>query len=108
LGIECRADDDNTLSALVALDHPATHAAVLAERALLHHLRGGCMAPIAALGIVEKVELRLQGVVLNSDGSQRIAANEVGRPSDAEGLGRRVADQLAKLGAARLISGSRG
>ena len=33
LGIECRADDDNTLSALVPLDDPATHAAVLAERA---------------------------------------------------------------------------
>jgi hydroxymethylbilane synthase len=45
LAIECRADDDDTLAAVAPLEAAATRAAVTAERALLAHLRGGCMAP---------------------------------------------------------------
>jgi hydroxymethylbilane synthase len=108
LGIECRADDDNTLSDVLRLNDARTYAAVIAERALLDRLRGGCMAPIGALGIVAEGVLRLQAVVLSSDGTQRIAAHGEGKPADAEALGRRVADQLTKLGAANLISSSRG
>jgi hydroxymethylbilane synthase len=107
LGIECRADDDNTLSAVRPLNDPETYAAVIAERALLDRLRGGCMAPIGALAVVEAGELRLQAVVLSSDGAQRIVASGACDPADAEGLGSSVADQLTKLGAAQLISGSR-
>ena len=107
LGIECRADDDNTLSAVRSLSDVATYAAVIAERALLDRLRGGCMAPIGALAVVEGGELRLQAVVLSSDGAKRIVASDACEPADAEGLGHRVAAQLTKLGAAQLISGSR-
>ena len=45
LGIEARADDAATREALACLDHPPTHAAVKAERAMLAALHGGCMAP---------------------------------------------------------------
>jgi hydroxymethylbilane synthase len=48
LAIECRADDHTTRAAATILDDPQSHAAVLAERALLAHLRGGCMAPVGA------------------------------------------------------------
>ncbi len=65
------------------------------------------MAPIGALAVVEAGELRLQAVVLSSDGAQRIVASDACEPADAEGLGSRVADELTKLGAADLISGSR-
>lgn len=108
LGIECRADDDNTLSAVRPLNDVNTYAAVTAERALLDRLRGGCMAPIGALAVVERGILRLQAVVLSSDGSQRISANDVGDLGDAKAVGDRVADHLTKLGAAELISSSRG
>jgi hydroxymethylbilane synthase len=108
LGIECRADDDHTLSAIRPLNDAVTYAAVIAERALLDRLRGGCMAPIGALAVVEHGELRLQAVVLSSDGAQRIVARGASQPADAEGLGSRVAEELTKLGAAKLIGGSRG
>ncbi len=108
LGIECRTDDDNRLSAVRPLNDFATYAAVIAERALLDRLRGGCMAPIGALAVAEHGELRLQAVVLSPDGAQRIAASGACEPADAEALGCRVADQLTKLGATQLISGSRG
>jgi hydroxymethylbilane synthase len=108
LGIECREDDDNTLSALAGLDDPATHAAVLAERALLHNLRGGCMAPVGALGTVTSGVLNLQAVVLSADGSKRIAASDRLDTMSAVVLGKRVAEALLQQGAEALIAGSRG
>ncbi len=107
LGIECRRDDHETLTALGQLNDPATHAAVLAERALLAHLRGGCMAPVGALAAVEGRALKLQAVVLSADGSLRLLANDAGTPHEAADVGRRVADALLAQGAADLIAGSR-
>src|SRR5262245_39884341 len=48
LGLECRADDDATRTIVAKLDDAATHQAVLAERALLRGLGGGCQVPIGA------------------------------------------------------------
>jgi hydroxymethylbilane synthase len=89
LGIECRADDDKTLAALAALDDAETRAAVTAERALLAHLRGGCMAPVGALGLVEAGRLTLQAVVLSPDGRQRLTAGGDAAPEDAVADGHR-------------------
>ena len=59
LGLETRRDDEPTRSALAALDHPPTHHAVLAERAMLAALHGGCLAPIAAWGRADTGRWRL-------------------------------------------------
>ena len=107
LGIECRANDDTTLAAVASLTHAVTFAAVTAERALLAHLRGGCMAPVGALGRVESDRLQLQAVVLSADGSRRLVASETARVGDASALGVRVAEMLVSQGAAELIAGSR-
>ncbi|MHA6762330.1 hydroxymethylbilane synthase [Streptacidiphilus sp. PAMC 29251] len=53
LALECRADDAELTAALGALDHPATRAAVTAERALLAALEAGCSAPVGALAEVQ-------------------------------------------------------
>jgi hydroxymethylbilane synthase len=104
LGLECRAVDEDTRAILASLDDSAVRAAVTAERALLEHLRGGCMAPVGALGGLVKGELHLSAVVLSADGARRLIASEVGSPSDAASLGVRVADALL---AAELIASSR-
>lgn len=43
-----------------AADHPATRAAVVAERACLRALGGGCQAPVGALATVADGRIRLQ------------------------------------------------
>ena len=72
LALETRADDETTRRILAVLDHPPTHAAVLAERAMLAALQGGCLAPIAALAQVVKCDafqvLTLHGRVISRDG----------------------------------------
>jgi hydroxymethylbilane synthase len=107
LGIECRASDSHTRAALAAIEDTATRAAVTAERALLAHLRGGCMAPVGAWGRFEGGALVLSAVVLSANGERRLAAEGQAPPSDAAELGRRVAEKLLAQGAAELIAASR-
>jgi hydroxymethylbilane synthase len=110
LAIECRHSDEASQAATAALDDPATHAAVLAERALLATLRGGCMAPVGALGRFDGDQLQLSAVVLSADGARRLSAHDSEHGTDAvdaEQLGVRVADALLAQGAARLIAESR-
>src|ERR1051325_9104676 len=45
LGIETRADDEEVNALVSRLDDPRTRAAVVAERALLRSLGGGCQVP---------------------------------------------------------------
>jgi hydroxymethylbilane synthase len=110
LAIECRAEDSATRAAIAPLDDPTTHSAVLAERALLARLRGGCMAPVGAWGRIEGNELHLSAVVLSSDGVRRLEVRDFVHgiaATDAERLGGRVADALLVQGAAELIAESR-
>lgn len=107
LGLETRADDRATRSAVEPLDHAPTHAAVIAERAMLAALHGGCMAPIAAWARVEEGILHITGRVLRRDGSEKLEASHLGPADDAASIGRELADELIARGAARLIDASR-
>jgi hydroxymethylbilane synthase len=106
LALETRSDDQPVRAVLsTGLDHPSSHAAVLAERAMLAVLEGGCLAPIAAWGRLEDEHLTLSGRVLSLDGRQKIEATLVGDPQ-AE-LGRRVAEALITQGAIELVQAAR-
>ncbi len=105
LGLECRADDTETRKLLAALDHADTHAAVLAERALLRGLGGGCQVPIGAAGTVHEGRLRLRGAVLTPDGGRKLAASIEGSVADAEPLGEQLAQALLAQGAGELLNG---
>ncbi|HEY4235266.1 MAG TPA: hydroxymethylbilane synthase [Lacipirellulaceae bacterium] len=107
LGIECRANDVPARAALAELDNAATHAAVVAERTLLARLRGGCLAPIGALGLVANGRLELSAVVLSPDGVKRLEERDFASPEQAEQLGCRVADALLSRGAGELIAAGR-
>ena len=72
LGLETRSDDRTTRDIIRPLDDAASHAAVLAERAMLAALRGGCLAPIAAWARLENGRLTLVGRVLSPDGARKL------------------------------------
>jgi hydroxymethylbilane synthase len=102
LGLECRADDRETRGILAALSHAPTYQAVIAERAFLRALQGGCQVPIGAMGQVDDGGLQLRGVVLSPDGSRRIEGTRSGE--NAEELGEMLARELLKLGAGELLA----
>ena len=106
LGLETR-DDRPTRGLVRRLNDPGSEAAVVAERAMLAALEGGCLAPIAAWGRIEAGQLVLAGRVLAPDGGKRIEATLPGDPSQSAEIGRRVAESLLAQGAAELIHAAR-
>lgn len=107
LGLETRSDDPTSRAAAAMLDHPPTHAAILAERALLATLRGGCLAPIAAWARLDDQVLTLWARVVHPDGSHKVETARSAPPDQAQSLGRQVAEALLALGAGDLIQAAR-
>ena len=104
LGIECRAGDAATRARLASLDDPATRRAVLAERAALAALEGGCMIPLGAWGRdADDGSLCLDVAVFDPDGLARAFTSLTGPRDDPEGLGLRAAQALRDQGAERLL-----
>jgi hydroxymethylbilane synthase len=95
LGWEIRSEDRQTAAVLQPLNDESTLAAVLAERAMLRTLRGGCSAPIAALGTVNDSVLTLHGRILSFDGKRMFETIQSAPFADApERLGINVAQEL--------------
>jgi hydroxymethylbilane synthase len=61
LAVECRADDAATRDRLTAIDDADAHRCVLAERAFLAELGGGCDAPVGAHARLVDGVIRLVG-----------------------------------------------
>ncbi|HEY7158576.1 MAG TPA: hydroxymethylbilane synthase [Gemmataceae bacterium] len=103
LGLECRTEDAVTRRLLDHLNDGPSRQAVLAERALLRGLGGGCLVPIGASARVEGERLMLRGVVLSPDGKQRVAAETNGAAIEAEAIGQQLAETLLASGARALL-----
>ncbi len=109
LAIECRAEAGQLAEQLRALlDNEESRAAVTSERALLARLEAGCTAPVGALADVaidedESGEIYLRAVVAGIDGARAIRLSMTGSLTEAEGIGRRLAEDLLDAGAADLI-----
>ncbi len=80
-----------------ALNHAATERAILAERAMLRKLEGGCRVPVGALADVESEHLRLRGLVASPDGAMVYRGEASGEES--EEVGDRLARELLEQGA---------
>ncbi|HEX8499617.1 MAG TPA: hydroxymethylbilane synthase [Pyrinomonadaceae bacterium] len=106
LGVETRADDAGTNALVSRLDDPRTRAAVLAERALLRSLGGGCQVPIAAHATVEGGRLGLDGLVATLDGAEVLRDSIEGDADDAARVGEELAARLLERGAGELLRGS--
>lgn len=104
LGLECREDDGTTRELLGRIGDRDTHQAVLAERAMLFALGGGCLVPIGAATTIVGDVLTLRGAVLSPDGSRRVAGEIAGPAAEAVALGQRLAAELLARGAKELLS----
>ena len=104
LGVETRDDDAATNALVSRLDDPRTRAAVLAERALLRSLGGGCQIPIAAHATVADGRMSLDGLVASPDGSRVLRGRLEGGAGEAAALGEALAAQLKERGADALLA----
>jgi hydroxymethylbilane synthase len=104
LGLECRTEDTITRGLVDRLNDPAARQAVLAERALLRGLGGGCLVPIGASAHVAGERLTLRGAVLSPDGRQRVSGEGSGAAAEAEAIGQHLAEKLLASGGRELLS----
>jgi len=103
VGIECRETDRETNALIEPLKHPATWTAVLAERAFLATLQGGCQVPIAAFAELREGQVHLRGLVGSLDGQTVIRGTRQGSPVDAQSLGIDLAEELLDRGAREIL-----
>jgi hydroxymethylbilane synthase len=103
LGIESRKEG-SVREHLSFLHDPATWLEVIAERALLDRLGGDCYVPIGARGRLAGSELKLTAIVASPDGSRLCRSEISGHAEAASELGRRLAEELLKQGAAELLA----
>jgi hydroxymethylbilane synthase len=103
IGIEAREGDTQTLHVLTGLEDGETRSAVTAERSALAGLGGGCQVPIGAWGRVENNRLALDVAVLSPDGKHRLWEKDSGSPTEADAIGKRIAQKLRECGAAALL-----
>ena len=103
LGIEGRRDDDFIHALLAKLNHAPTKTAVLAERALLHRLQGGCQVPIAAHATLTGRQVSLEGLVSSVDGKELIRDTVEGAIEDPESIGVQLAERLLARGGDKIL-----
>jgi hydroxymethylbilane synthase len=103
IGLECRIDDELTRHFVEALRDPETFARVIAERAMLYALGGGCLVPIGATSSVAEGMLTVRGAVLSLNGRRRVVATHAGPVSTPLAVGQELAAMLLAEGAAELL-----
>ncbi len=104
LGIEMRADNKTVNEIVKSIHHEETYKAVLAERALLKTLEGGCQVPIGAFAEVKQNGLHIDALVGSLDGSITYRKKIRGSKNNPEKLGKKLADDLMKAGAKIILN----
>ncbi|MFA9561119.1 MAG: hydroxymethylbilane synthase [Nitrospirota bacterium] len=103
LGIEGREDDGFVRNLVSRLEHQQTRVTVTAERALLKRLEGGCQVPIAGHAVLQGENLTLDGLVISLDGKRYVRYSLSGLMSEAESIGKKVAEGLLDRGAQPIL-----
>jgi len=103
IALECRLKDTEAGDLVAPLDDAETRAAIIAERALLSALHGGCQVPLGAWARIERGELVLEACVCSIDGSQYIKQRATAPAEQAAQLGEHMARVLVEAGAQSIL-----
>jgi hydroxymethylbilane synthase len=103
IAVECRLRDTEAADILAPLDDADTRAAIIAERALLGALHGGCQVPLGAWARIERGELVLEACVCSVDGVQYVKQRATAAPDQAAQLGEHMARLLVEAGAQAIL-----
>jgi hydroxymethylbilane synthase len=107
IAAECRLSDNEAAEVLGTLDDAESRSAIIAERALLSALQGGCQVPLGAWARTERGEFVLEACVCSVDGSQYVRQRATATPDQATALGERVARLLLESGAQSILEAVR-
>jgi len=103
VAVQCRLKDTEASELVSGLDDAETRTAIIAERALLSALQGGCQVPLGAWARIERGELVLEACVCSVDGVQFIKQRATAQPEEAAELGGHMAKLLMEAGAQNIL-----
>lgn len=106
VAIECslHLDEEKRNRVRALLNHTDTETCLLAERAFLRRLQGGCSVPVFGLAALEKDTVTMKGGVVSLDGSQILKQTQSGPASSPENTGTQLAETLLSQGAAEILA----
>ncbi len=103
LAVQTRTDDPQTTKLVASIDHEPTRLTVLAERKVLARLHPGCHAPVGVFARIIGSDIMITGFVANIEGSVFLRREVKGPVEQSEILAQRLADELIKDGAAKIL-----
>jgi hydroxymethylbilane synthase len=103
IAVEARLKDVEAQETVAALDDQETRSAIIAERALLAAMQGGCQVPLGAWARMERNEFVMEACVCSVDGLRYIKERTTGSAEDAAQLGEKLAQQLLNAGAMEIL-----
>jgi len=103
IAIEIRENDPEVELLMQKINHTDTWNAIIAERAFLAHLQGGCQVPLGCYSKVENGLLTMNGFVASLDGKQFINETISGEINNGAELGVRMAEKMLARGAFEIL-----
>ncbi|UZR92630.1 hydroxymethylbilane synthase [Chondrinema litorale] len=98
-------DSEVEKSIVDAINHTESALCLLAERAFLHKLQGGCSIPaFASASISENNSITIKGGVISLDGKELIASEQTGKTTEAETLGKVLAEEILNSGGREILA----
>ncbi len=104
IAVEIRGGDAEIAELVVSLEDGPTRTCIIAERAFLRTLEGGCQVPIGAYASLENGQVYLEGMVGSLDGTIVFRESIHGDAGQSERLGIRLAEKLIQMGASELLA----
>ena len=87
-----------------AVNHEDTEARLMAERAFLEKLEGGCSIPVFALATLQQDRLKIKGGIISLNGKAIIRVSLTGKRGQAKELGNKLATQVLNLGGDKILN----
>jgi hydroxymethylbilane synthase len=94
---------DHVRAAVARISDADAETALLAERAVVVALGGGCQMPLGALATLDGQNVTVHGLVASIDGGELIRASARGHRGGAAAVGEKLAAQLVAKGALQLL-----
>ncbi len=104
LAVEVRAGDEWLREILSPLNDWATQQCLLAERAFLQRLGGGCQVPVAGWARIAEDKLILTGLVAAVNGQKMVRGEVNGSPAAGQEIGKKLAEELLAQGGQEILS----
>jgi hydroxymethylbilane synthase len=103
LAVQTRADDDDTIGLIAAIDEQSSRITASAERQVLAIMEGGCHAPIGAYAAIDSQIMNLIAFVSDLDGHRYIKRSIQGPIETWRTMAEELANELLAAGGEQIL-----